>query len=202
VLGSSLVRALFDLYKVVSADSAKLICVSYPEDYMDSLTSLGLTALPGFKLTNSLGEAPDACRHHVAQQQLLTKRVRSGQDNREIVSFRCLRASGARGIGLDLPPLLGGVGCVRDTRPCPGYRGRSNVTIFVILSYGLGLLLFEWVNSGSKAFLDLHMRELGRQQNPRFVVIATPHVALGGIHSRVALDSPARVHFLLLKLKS
>jgi hypothetical protein len=57
VAGSPLVRALFDLYKVVVADSAKLICVSFPEDYMDSLTGLGLPALPGFKLASSLDEA-------------------------------------------------------------------------------------------------------------------------------------------------
>jgi hypothetical protein len=57
VAGSPVVRAIFELYKVVHADGATLYCASYPENYMHSLTSLGLPALPGFKLTKALGEA-------------------------------------------------------------------------------------------------------------------------------------------------
>lgn len=55
--GSPLVRALFELYKVVNADGGQLFCVSYPDDYIDSLTSLGLTVLPGFHLAASKAEA-------------------------------------------------------------------------------------------------------------------------------------------------
>lgn len=55
--GSPLVRAIFELYKVVSSDSGTLYCASYPVNYMESLTSLGLTALPGFKLAATLDEA-------------------------------------------------------------------------------------------------------------------------------------------------
>lgn len=55
--GSPLVRALFDLYKVVHAGSGTLICVSYPKAYMDSLTSIGLTVLPGFFLAETEDEA-------------------------------------------------------------------------------------------------------------------------------------------------
>jgi hypothetical protein len=55
--GSPLVRAIFELYKVVSAEAATLFCASYPENYMESLTTLGLPALPGFKLTKTLEEA-------------------------------------------------------------------------------------------------------------------------------------------------
>jgi hypothetical protein len=60
--GSSLVRALFDLYKVVQANSGTLICAGYPEDYMPSLTSLGLTVLPGFKLAATVEEALQKAR--------------------------------------------------------------------------------------------------------------------------------------------
>ena len=55
--GSPLVRAIFELYNVVSADSGTLYCSGYPSNYMESLTSLGLPALPGFKLTKTLDEA-------------------------------------------------------------------------------------------------------------------------------------------------
>ena len=55
--GSPLVRALFELYKVVKADDGQLYCVSYPDAYIDSLTSLGLTVLPGFYLCTSMTEA-------------------------------------------------------------------------------------------------------------------------------------------------
>jgi len=57
VAGSPLVRAVFELYKVVSADSGTLFCANYPVNFMESLTSLGLTALPGFRLTASTEEA-------------------------------------------------------------------------------------------------------------------------------------------------
>jgi hypothetical protein len=55
--GSPLVRAIFELYKVVYADDATLYCVNYPKDYMESLTSLGLTALPRFRPKDTLEEA-------------------------------------------------------------------------------------------------------------------------------------------------
>ncbi len=62
VAGSPLVRAVFELYKVLSADSGTLFCASYPVNFMESLTSLGLTALPGFKLAATLEEAMDMAR--------------------------------------------------------------------------------------------------------------------------------------------
>ena len=55
--GSPLVRAIFEVYKVIHADSGTLFCANYPINYMESLTSLGLTALPGFKLTTTVDEA-------------------------------------------------------------------------------------------------------------------------------------------------
>ncbi len=55
--GSPLVRAIFELYKVLHADSATLICACYPVAYMESLTSLGLPTLPGFILATSVEEA-------------------------------------------------------------------------------------------------------------------------------------------------
>jgi hypothetical protein len=57
VAGSPLVRAIFELYKVVSADSGTLICANYPKNYMESLTTLGLPVLPGFKLSGTVDEA-------------------------------------------------------------------------------------------------------------------------------------------------
>lgn len=57
VAGSPVVRAIFELYKVVHASAATLYCVNYPENYMHSLTSLGLPALPGFQLAETLSEA-------------------------------------------------------------------------------------------------------------------------------------------------
>lgn len=62
--GSPLVRALFDLYKVVNASSGLLVCAEYPVEYMSSLTSLGLPILPGFRLANSLPEALEIARAH------------------------------------------------------------------------------------------------------------------------------------------
>ena len=55
--GSPLVRAIFELYKVLHADAATLYCAEYPENYMESLTSLGLPALPGFTLTETVERA-------------------------------------------------------------------------------------------------------------------------------------------------
>ena len=54
--GSPLVRALFELYKTVYAGSGQVICVGFPPDYIDSLTTLGLTGLPGFSLANNKEE--------------------------------------------------------------------------------------------------------------------------------------------------
>jgi hypothetical protein len=55
--GSPLVRALFELYRTVYASGGQVICVDFPSDYIDSLTTLGLTALPGFSLAGSEDEA-------------------------------------------------------------------------------------------------------------------------------------------------
>ncbi len=55
--GSPIVRALFELYKTVYAGSGQVICVGYPQDYIDSLTTLGLTGLAGFSLANTKQEA-------------------------------------------------------------------------------------------------------------------------------------------------
>jgi len=53
VASSSLIRALFDLWKSVTASSGELRIVGYPKDYTDSLTSLGITSLKGFVLSQS-----------------------------------------------------------------------------------------------------------------------------------------------------
>ena len=59
--GSFLVRAIFDLWKEVTTQKngqgGQVICVDYPSDYIDSLTSLGLPTLPGFSLAATEDEA-------------------------------------------------------------------------------------------------------------------------------------------------
>lgn len=60
--GSPIVRGIFELYKVVNADGGALYCANYPANYMESLTSLGLPALPGFQPTRDLEEALQLAR--------------------------------------------------------------------------------------------------------------------------------------------
>jgi hypothetical protein len=55
--GSPLVRAIFELYKVLHADQATLYCAAYPVNYMESLTALGLPTLPGCTLTETVEKA-------------------------------------------------------------------------------------------------------------------------------------------------
>ena len=56
--GSPVVRALFELWKkVVGGQSGQVVCVNYPQDYIDSLTALGLPALPGFSLAATVDDA-------------------------------------------------------------------------------------------------------------------------------------------------
>ena len=58
VAGSPVVRALFELWReVVEKRGGQVICVGYPEDYLYSLTSLGLPALNGFSLASTEEEA-------------------------------------------------------------------------------------------------------------------------------------------------
>jgi len=59
VVSTALARAIFQLYKVVSADNATLYCANYPDRYMDTLTALGMLALPGFFLKRTVDEALD-----------------------------------------------------------------------------------------------------------------------------------------------
>jgi hypothetical protein len=59
VVSTALARAIFQLYKVVSADNATLYCTNYPDRYMDTLTALGMLALPGFFLKRTVDEALD-----------------------------------------------------------------------------------------------------------------------------------------------
>ena len=60
--GAFFARALFELYGKVRPRSGKLICVNYPSDYIDSLTSLGLTSLEGFHVVDTLEEAMRCAR--------------------------------------------------------------------------------------------------------------------------------------------
>lgn len=55
--GSSLVRALFELYKSLEPRGAKLICVNYPKAYFNTLTATGLPKLKNFELASTKPEA-------------------------------------------------------------------------------------------------------------------------------------------------
>lgn len=58
VAGSPLVRALFELYReVVGRQSGQVVVASYPQDYQESLSSLGLPSLDGFRLAFDEEEA-------------------------------------------------------------------------------------------------------------------------------------------------
>lgn len=58
IVSSRVVRALFELWKTVTQhNDAQLICVGYPEDYIDSLTSLGFHTLKKFSLEANEEEA-------------------------------------------------------------------------------------------------------------------------------------------------
>ncbi len=48
--GSPLVRALFELYKLVFAKGGQVICVGFPADYIQALITIGMPALEGFSL--------------------------------------------------------------------------------------------------------------------------------------------------------
>ncbi len=55
--GSPLVRALYELYKLVFAKGGQVICVGYPAEYIDSLITIGLPALDGFSLASEEDQA-------------------------------------------------------------------------------------------------------------------------------------------------
>lgn len=58
VAGSPLVRALYELWQEVTIKGAgQVVCVDYPDDYIDTLTSLGLPSLAGFTLAHSKEQA-------------------------------------------------------------------------------------------------------------------------------------------------
>jgi hypothetical protein len=57
VAGSPVIKAIYELWKVVRAHSGTLICANYPPDYVRALTDLGLPSLPGFELCSSTEEA-------------------------------------------------------------------------------------------------------------------------------------------------
>jgi hypothetical protein len=54
IAGTPLIRGLFELWKVVAeGEGGQVVCVNYPQDYIDSLTSLGLLALKGFSMART-----------------------------------------------------------------------------------------------------------------------------------------------------
>lgn len=57
VAGSSLIRGLFELYKMVTTQGGRLICVNFPADFVPSLTALGILDLPAFSLASDEKQA-------------------------------------------------------------------------------------------------------------------------------------------------
>ncbi len=57
VAGSEIVRALFELWQEVYYRDGVLTCVNYPEEYIDSLLSLGLPSQEGFRLATTVEDA-------------------------------------------------------------------------------------------------------------------------------------------------
>ena len=51
--GSALVQALVRLYQAVARESGHLFCVGYPDEYLPSLSALGVTGLPLFHIAPS-----------------------------------------------------------------------------------------------------------------------------------------------------
>ena len=55
--GSPLIRALYELYKTVTAKGGRLGVVQFPIDYIPSLSALGMLRLDDFKLSGERDEA-------------------------------------------------------------------------------------------------------------------------------------------------
>jgi hypothetical protein len=52
--GSPLVRALFDLWEKVTAAGGQVVCAKFPVSYIEVISSLGLPALTGFSMANTV----------------------------------------------------------------------------------------------------------------------------------------------------
>jgi hypothetical protein len=55
--GSHVIRALYNLYKTVHASGGRLVCIGYPNDYLPSLSTLGLLDQPGFLIGDGREDA-------------------------------------------------------------------------------------------------------------------------------------------------
>ena len=55
--GSPVIRALLELYKTVTANGGQLRLVDYPQDFRDSLSTLGFRSLPGFAHSATIEKA-------------------------------------------------------------------------------------------------------------------------------------------------
>ena len=55
--GSPSIRALLELYKTVSRSGGQILVVDYPQDFRDSLSTLGFRSLPGWSLSATKEEA-------------------------------------------------------------------------------------------------------------------------------------------------
>lgn len=62
VAGSRIVAAIFETYKVVDQNKGQLYLVGYPNEYLASMTALGMTTLPRFHMANTVAEAIEEAR--------------------------------------------------------------------------------------------------------------------------------------------
>src|SRR3954463_10627904 len=57
VAGSSLLRGIYELYRTVLRNRGEVVCVGFPQDYLPSLTSLGLLDQANFSLGTDTSSA-------------------------------------------------------------------------------------------------------------------------------------------------
>ena len=55
--GSPLARALFNLWEKVTAAGGQVVCANFPVSYIEVISSLGLPALTGFSMANTVEDA-------------------------------------------------------------------------------------------------------------------------------------------------
>ncbi|KKN15693.1 hypothetical protein LCGC14_0983320 [marine sediment metagenome] len=65
VAGSRIVYGIFEAYKVVVQNKGALFLVGYPDEYLASITALGMTTLPHFHMENSVADAVERARREV-----------------------------------------------------------------------------------------------------------------------------------------
>jgi hypothetical protein len=66
--GSPLLKGLHGVYRAVTAKKGQLICVGYPNDYLQPLQSLGFLDMPGFSLLWGREEAIERLKNAASRK--------------------------------------------------------------------------------------------------------------------------------------